>query len=64
MDRQEKHSQRKDKERAEKNKAEHAYEVEQQKRRLPVNSVAMMLIGILLVTAILYVWTIGFVRPW
>jgi hypothetical protein len=64
MDRQEKHQQKKEKEREEKNQAEQAYEVEQQKRRLPVNSVALVLMGMLLVTAVLYVWTVGFVRPW
>lgn len=64
MDRQEKHQEKKQKEREEKNKSEAAYEVEQQKGRLPVNSVALMLVGIILVCAVLYVWMVGLVRPW
>ena len=64
MNRQEKHQEKKQKEREEKNKSEAVYEVEQQKRRLPVNSVALIVIGLILVSAVLYAWTVGFVRPW
>ena len=64
MDRQEKHQQKKEQERGEKNKAEHDYEIDQEKHRLPVNSVALVVVGVLLVTAVLYIWTVGFVRPW
>ena len=64
MNRQEKHQQKKQKEREEKNKSEAVFEVEQQKRQLPVNSVAMMLVGLILVGAVIYAWTVGFARPW
>jgi ribosomal silencing factor RsfS len=64
MDRQEKHRQKKEIERAEKNKSEKAYEEGQQQRRWPVNSVGLVVVGILLVSAILYVWTVGLARPW
>jgi p-aminobenzoyl-glutamate transporter AbgT len=64
MDRQEKHQQKKEQEREAKNNSEQAYETEQQKRRLPINSIAVVLVGMLLVFAVIYVWTVGMARPW
>ena len=62
MDRQEKHRQRKQKEREQKNKDEKNYEAVQQKRRLPVNSVWLVLVGVLLTAIIVYVWIAGLFR--
>jgi hypothetical protein len=64
MDRQEKHRQQKEKERGQENKADQAYEVQQQKRRLPVNSVWMVVVGVLLTALALYMWTMGMARLW
>ena len=64
MDHQEKHRQQKEKERGQKNKEEKAYEEVQEKRRLPVNSVLLIVTGIVLTVLALYVWTFGLVRPW
>ena len=64
MDHQEKHRQHKEKEREQKNKADQAYEVRQEKRRLPVNSVWLIVVGIVLTMMALYVWTFGFATPW
>ena len=52
----------KEKEREQKNKEEMAYEDVQQKRRLPVNSVWLIVLGIVLTVAIVYVWTVGLFR--
>ena len=39
-----------------------AYEDVQQKPRLPVNSVWLIVLGIVLTVAIVYVWTVGLFR--
>jgi hypothetical protein len=62
MDRQEKHQQQKAKEREQKNKEEKVYEEVQQKRRLPVNSVWLSVVGVLLTAIIVYVWIVGLFR--
>ncbi|MCA1628112.1 MAG: hypothetical protein LC742_09135 [Acidobacteria bacterium] len=62
MDRQEKHRQQKEKEREQKNKVERAYEDVQEKRRLPVNSVWLVVVGVVLTAIIVYVWTVGLFR--
>jgi hypothetical protein len=64
MDHQEKHRQQKEKERGQKNKEEKAYEEVQEKRRLPVNSVLLIVTGTVLTLLALYVWTFGLVMPW
>jgi hypothetical protein len=64
MDHQEKHRQQKEKERGQKNKEEKAYEEVQEKPRLPVNSVLLIVTGIVLTLLALYVWTFGLVMPW
>ena len=48
MGHQEKHRQQKEKEREQKNKKEKAYDDAQGKRRLPVNSVGLIVAGIVL----------------
>ena len=62
MDRQEKHQQQKEKEREQKNKDEKNYEEAQQKRRLPVNSVWLVVVGVVLTAIIVYVWIVGLFR--
>jgi hypothetical protein len=62
MDRQEKHQQQKAKERDQKYKKEKVYEEVQQKRRLPVNSVWLIVVGVLLTAVIVYVWIVGIFR--
>ena len=62
MDRQEKHQQRKEKEREHKDKEEKVYEEVQQERRLPVNSIWLMVMGVVLTAIILYIWTVGIFR--
>jgi len=62
MDRQEKHRQEKEKEREQKNKDEKNYEEVQQKRRLPVNSVWLVVVGVVLTAIIVYVWIVGLFR--
>lgn len=64
MDHQEKHRQQKEKAREQKNTAEQVYEDKQQKRRLPVNSIGLIVVGVVLTVAALYAWTMGMVRPW
>jgi hypothetical protein len=64
MDRQDKHRQHKEMEREQRNKADQAHEDVQQKRRLPVNSVGLIVVGIVLTVLALNVWTFGLVRPW
>lgn len=64
MDHQEKLRQQKDTEREQKNKQQQAYEEVQEKRRLPVKSVGLIVIGIVLTTLALYTWTFGLSRPW
>ena len=64
MDRQEKHRQEKEQERVQKNKADAAYEAQQEKERPPVNAVWLIVAGTVLVAIVLYLWTVGFVRPW
>ena len=64
MDRQEKHRQAKEMEREEKNKADQAYEAQQEKNRPPVNAVWLIVAGTILVAIVLYLWIVGFVRPW
>jgi uncharacterized membrane protein len=59
MDRREQHREHKEKERQQKNKDEKAYEEAQVKRRLPVNSVWLIVLGIVLTMAIVYTWTVG-----
>ncbi len=58
MDRQERHQQEKQKAREEKNRAEKAYEEEQQKHRLPLNPF-WYAVGTMLVLVVIYFWTIG-----
>lgn len=58
MDRQERHQQDKQKEREEKNRAEQAYEDEQQKKRLPLHPFWYAL-GTMLVLVVIYFWTVG-----
>jgi hypothetical protein len=58
MDRQERHQQDKQKAREEKNRAEKAYEEEQQKRRLPLHPLWYAL-GTAMVLVVIYVWTVG-----
>ncbi len=41
-----------------------AYEEVQEKQRLPVNSVLLIVTGIVLTLLALYVWKFGLVRPW
>jgi cytoskeletal protein RodZ len=62
MDHQEKHRQQKEKERERKNKKERAYEEVQEKRRLPVNSVWLVVVGVILTAMAVYVWTLGMFR--
>jgi hypothetical protein len=62
MDRQEKHRRQKEKERETKNKEAKAYEEVQEKRRLPVNSIWLVVVGVLLTAVIVYVWTVGMFR--
>ena len=57
MDRREEHQQHKEKERAQKKKDEHAYEEASEKRRLPVNSVVFVVVGVVLTAIVIYVWT-------
>jgi len=64
MNRQEKHRQEKEKERHQKNKADEAYEARQEKVRPPINAVWLIVVGAALVAIVLYLWTVGFVRPW
>jgi cytoskeletal protein RodZ len=64
VDRQEKHRQTKEKEREQNNKADEAYEARQEKERPPVNSVVLIVVGTVLVGIALYLWTVGFARPW
>jgi hypothetical protein len=62
MNRQEKHQQAKDHERAEQNRADKAYEEAQHKRRLPVNALWLLIIGFALVTIVVCAWTFGVIR--
>ena len=62
MDHQEKHRQKKEKDREQKNKAEKAYEEVQEKRRFPVNAAWLMVVGVLLTAIIVYVWIVGLFR--
>ncbi len=62
MDHQEQHRQKKEKKREQKNKEEKVYEEVQEKRRLPINSVWLIVLGIVLTMAIVYVWTVGLFR--
>ena len=64
MDHREKHQQQKEKQREQKKKEDKAYEAQSAKRRLPVNSVALVVIGLILTVLAVYAWTIGMVRPW
>ncbi len=58
MDSHEKHQQKKEKEREKRKKVDKAYEVESQRKRLPVNPV-WWVIGTVLVLLIIYFWTAG-----
>jgi hypothetical protein len=58
MDRQERHAEKKEKQRDEKNNAEQAYEDEQQKKRLPLHPFWFVL-GAVLVLLAVYTWTVG-----
>jgi cytoskeletal protein RodZ len=62
MDGQEQHQQQKAKEREQKNKEEKVYEEMQQKRRLPVKSVWLIVVGVVLTALIVYVWIVGLFR--
>jgi hypothetical protein len=62
MDRQEKHRQHKEKERESKNKEEKSHEEMQERRRLPVNSVWLVVVGVILTAMVVYVWTVGLFR--
>lgn len=58
MDRQERQQQAKQKAREEKNRAEQAYEDEQQKQRLPLRPF-WYAVGTMLVLVVIYFWTVG-----
>jgi hypothetical protein len=58
MDHQEKHRQLKEKEREQKKKEEKAYEMEAEKRRLPIHPAWVVLVGVAFIGTIVYVWTI------
>jgi len=59
MDKQEQRRQHKEKEREHEKKAEKVYEDESHKRRLPLKSAWVIVLGIVLVLAVIYVWTFG-----
>ena len=58
MDNQDKLRQKKEKEREERNREQLAHEDESQKKRLPMNPIAMV-VGIALVLLVLYIWMFG-----
>jgi preprotein translocase subunit Sec61beta len=57
MDRREEHHLHKEKEREQKKKAEKAYEEKSEKNRLPIHPAWVVVIGVALITMVVYVWT-------
>jgi hypothetical protein len=59
MDRKEQHRQQKDKAREQKNKQEAAYEDKHEVDRPAFRPVWLLVLGIVLTIAIIYIWTVG-----
>jgi hypothetical protein len=59
MDKQEQRHQRKEKEREQKNKEQKVHEERAQQGRLPLSSTWVIVVGVVLVLAVIYFWTLG-----
>jgi hypothetical protein len=59
MDHREQHRQHKEKEREQQKMDDQAYEVEQEKRRLPIRPAWLAVAGVVLTALVVYAWTFG-----